>query len=161
MICLSEKKIIISNAESIPARHEEHQKYEYFKHLIVPKKSENQCTVSIMEIPPQKSAYPYHFHMGITEVFYIICGKGSLETPDGNKEVAQGDVIIFPPGKDGAHRILNTSKSDMLVYLDCDTISTPDVAFYPHSEKVGLILDGQPNTFFELANEVDYYKGEL
>ena len=48
---MGEKKIIIANAGSIPAKHEDHQKYEYFKHLIVPKKSENQCTVSIMEIP--------------------------------------------------------------------------------------------------------------
>jgi len=113
-----------------------------------------------MEIPPQKSSYPYHYHAGITEVFYIISGQGKLETPDGDKEVRKGDVIVFPPGKEGAHRITNTSESEMLVYLDCDTVSKADVAFYPHSEKVGFIIDGQPNTFFELASKVDYYKGE-
>lgn len=157
---MSAKKIIIANAESTPSKHESHESYEYFKHLIVPKKLENQCTVAIMEIPPQKSSYPYHFHAGITEVFYIISGKGILETPDGTKEVTQGDVIICPQGKEGAHRISNTSESDMLVYLDCDTISTTDIAFYPHSGKIGFIIDGQPNTFFDSANNVDYYKGE-
>ena len=158
--CLNEKKVIIANLGNTPPKHESHENYEYFKHLIVPKKSENQCTVAIMEIPPQKSSYPYHFHAGITEVFYIISGKGKLETPDGDKEVTKGDVIVFPQGKEGAHRISNTSESDMLVYLDCDTISTADVVFYPHSEKIGFIIDGQPNTFFESANKVDYYKGE-
>lgn len=146
--------------ESTPAKHENHENYEYFKHLIVPKNSENQCTVAIMEIPPQKTAFPYHFHVGITEVFYIISGKGKLETPDGDKEVTKGDIIVFPKGKEGAHRITNTSKSETLVYLDCDTTSASDVAFYPHSGKVGLLIDDQPNTFFEAENNVDYYKGE-
>lgn len=67
---------------------------------------------------------------------------------------------VFPYGKEGAHRISNTSESDMLIYLDCDTTSTADVAFYPHSEKVGVIIEGQPEAFFESANNVDYYKGE-
>lgn len=160
MSCLNEKKVIIANMGNTPSKHESHENYEYFKHLIVPKKSENQCTVAIMEIPPQKSSYPYHFHAGITEVFYIISGKGKIETPDGDKEVTKGDVIVFPQGREGAHRISNTSESGMLVYLDCDTISTADVVFYPHSEKIGFIIDGQPNTFFESASKVDYYKGE-
>lgn len=157
---MNEKKVIIANVESTPSKHESHEDYEYYKHLIVSKISENQCTVAIMEIPPLKSSYPYHFHACITEVFYIISGEGKLETTDGDKKIAKGDVIVFPQGKEGAHRISNTSESDMLVYLDCDTISKADVVFYPHSEKIGFIIDGQPNTFFELENSVDYYKGE-
>lgn len=157
---MSKSKITIANIEDTPSKHESYQNYEYFKHLIVSKKSENQCTVAIMEIPPQKSAFPYHFHAGITEVFYIISGNGNLETPDGDKAVKKGDVIVLPPGEDGAHRITNTSASELLVYLDCDTTSAADVAFYPHSGKVGFIIDGQPNTFFETSENVDYYKGE-
>ena len=159
MICLDEKKIMTANVENTPTKHKSHQNYEYFKHLIVPKAAENQCTVAIMEVPPQKSSYPYHFHMGITEVFYIISGIGSLETPDGEREVAKGDVIVFPPGMQGAHRIMNMSESEMLVYLDCDTTSMSDVAFYPHSGKMGTIVAGEP-AFFELKDRVDYYKGE-
>lgn len=154
------KKVIIANAENTPAKHESHNNYEFFKHLIVPKNSENQCNVSVMEIPPQKSSYPYHFHAAITEVFYIISGKGKIETPDGEKDVAKGDVLVFPQGKEGAHRISNTSETDRLVYLDCDTVSMTDVAFYPHSGKIGFIIEGQPDTFFESADNVDYYKGE-
>ena len=160
MSSLSLESIIIANIENTPSKHESHESYEYFKHLIVSKNPGNQCTIAFMEIPPQKSAYPYHFHAGITEVFYIIAGKGKIETPDGNKDVTKGDVIVFPQGEKGSHRISNTSKSEMLVYLDCDTTSTADVAFYPHSEKIGFIIDGQQNTFFKSANNVDYYKGE-
>jgi len=159
VICLDEKKIITANVETTPSNHESYQNYEYFKHLIVPKEAANQCTVAIMEIPPQKSSYPYHFHMGITEVFYIISGIGRLETPDGERAVTKGDVIVFPPGKQSAHRIMNMSESEMLVYLDCDTTSISDVTFYPHSGKMGTIVAGEP-AFFELKDKVDYYKGE-
>lgn len=159
-VLLNEQEIIIADIESVPSKHQSHQNFEYFKHLIVPKRPENQCTVAIMEVPPQKSSYPYHFHAGITEVFYIINGKGLLETPDGDKVVKQGDVIVFPPGQGGAHRILNTSESDMLIYLDCDTTSAADVAFYPHSDKIGFIIAGETDSFFELSKKVDYYKGE-
>lgn len=114
----------------------------------------------VKSISPQKSSYSYHFYTSITVIFYIISGKGKLETPDGDKDVTKGDVIVFPPRKQGAHRITNISELDMLVYLNCDTTSMADVAFYLHSGKIGFIIDSQLNTFFELTDKVDYYKGE-
>ncbi|MDF2566640.1 MAG: Cupin 2 conserved barrel domain protein [Oscillospiraceae bacterium] len=157
---MEEKKIIIANKESTLARHECHNDFEYYKHLIVSKKAENQCTVAIMEIPPRKTVFPYHYHASITEVFYIISGKGRLETPDGEKQVTAGDVIVFPPGKNGAHKIWNTSDTELLIYLDCDTTSAADATFYPHSDKVGLLIDGKPDSFFVASDAVDYYKDE-
>ncbi len=157
---LSVKNVILANIDNTPTKHEKHESYEFLKHLIVSNQAENQCTIAFMEIPPQKSAYPYHFHAAITEVFYIIDGNGKIETPDGDKEVTKGDVIVFPQGKEGAHRILNTSESEMLIYLDYDTTATADVVSYPHSRKIGFIVDGQPDAIFESSNNVDYYKGE-
>lgn len=83
-----------------------------------------------------------------------------IETPNGDKEVTKGDVIVFSCGKEGVHRISNISESEMLVYLDCDTTSTADVAFYPYSGKIGFLVEGQPDAIFETSNNVDYYKGE-
>lgn len=153
-------KVIIANRENTPARHEERGAYTFNKQLIVPKRAENQCTVAIMEIPPRKAAFPYHYHMNITEVFYIISGHGCLETPDGEKAVSAGDVLVFPRGENGAHRLWNASDTEPLVYLDCDTTVTADVAFYPHSRKAGLILEEQSSTFFPLTGAVDYYRDD-
>lgn len=157
---LGEQEIKIANIENTPLKHQEHENYEYIKHTVVSKKAENGCTVAFMEVPPLKSAYPYHFHVAITEVFYIISGTGILETPDGEKKVKKGDVLVFPAGKDGAHKLTNTSKEETLCYLDCDTTAAVDVAFYPNSQKVGYLIEGQENKFFDLKSDVEYYKGE-
>jgi uncharacterized cupin superfamily protein len=82
--------ILIKQSEITP-KHESHGEYEYFKRLVLPKTG-NQCTVAFMEIPPSKAAFPSHYHVGITEVFYIISGVGRLETAEGDKSVTAGDV---------------------------------------------------------------------
>jgi hypothetical protein len=48
----------------------------------------------------------------------------------------------------------------MLVYLDCDTVNTPDIAYYPNSGKVGIIVNGVSSSFYKTDKEVPYYEGE-
>ena len=156
---MTQKKPFIVKKNSGAAKHECHGEFEYHKRLILPRPG-NQCTVAIMEIPPLKTAYPCHYHQAVTEVFYIISGLGKLETPDGDHQVTAGDVIIFPPGPDGAHKIWNASASEPLVYFDCDTVAPADVVHYPHSGKVGMIVNGTPTAYHRNADAVTYYDGE-
>ena len=154
------EKTIISNQASIEPKHEKHGQFEYYKHLIVPREG-NQCTVAIMEIPPLKTSFPYHYHIAVTEVFYIISGEGAVITPEGERKVSSGDVIVFPPGKAGAHKIINTSQSEPLRYIDFDTTAQADVSFYPNSQKIGMILNGKTSKdYFKEDKAVDYYEGE-
>ena len=152
-------KTLVTNINKIEPKRERHGTFEYAKYLVLPKAG-NQCTIAFMEVAPGKSAFPYHYHIGITEVFFIISGEGIIITPDGESPVKSGDVIAFPPGEAGTHRIVNTSKSEILRYLDVDTVSEPDVAFYPDSGKVGLILGGKPHSVYRRVAAVDYYEGE-
>ena len=48
----------------------------------------------------------------------------------------------------------------MLVYLDCDTVNSPELVCYPNSDKVGLIVNGESSTFYKKHTDVDYYEGE-
>lgn len=158
---MDNREIQITNKDLIKPKHKrEHEPYEYFKYEVTKRGKDNQCYVAIYEIPPQKASYPYHYHLENEEVFYIISGSGILETPDGDKTISAGDIIVCPPLEKGAHRIINSSFSEMLVYLDCDTVNYPDIAYYPNSDKVGIILNGESSTFYEKSTEVDYYKGE-
>jgi uncharacterized cupin superfamily protein len=152
-------KIIITRQEASAPEHVEHGDFIYDKRLVV-SKTDNQCTVAFMEIFPGKSAYPCHYHFDITEVFYIISGKGKIESPEGDRSVSAGDVIVFPPGAAGAHKIWNTSENENLRYIDFDTTAINDLICYPDSRKIGFDLNGKMGLFFRKNDAVDYYEGE-
>lgn len=153
--------ILIVNEEDIIQKHKnEHNAYAYSKREITSREDFNQCYVAIYEIPPNKSNYPLHYHTANTEVFYIIQGEGILVTSDGQKKIKQGDFIVCPPSEKSAHKLMNTSKSEVLKYIDFDTTNSPDIVSYPDSGKVGIIIHNKSSNFFRSEEEVDYYDGE-
>lgn len=153
-------EIQITNKNLVRAKHKnEHEPYEYYKYQMTKEGKDEQCSAAVYEIPPLKANYPYHYHLKNEEVFYIVSGNGILETKDGNKIIAAGDIIICPPSEKAAHKIINTSKTEKLVYFECDTADYPDVAYYPKSNKIG-ILNKETNLFFKNNAETDYYEGE-
>ena len=115
--------------------------------------------VRVYELPPGKSAYPYHYHLKNEETFFILRGEGLLRTPEGERAVKAGDLLFFPAGEDGAHKLTNTSQSEMLVYLDFDIVHDLDVTMYPDSGKIG-IWGMDTNKIYRIGDDVDYYEGE-
>lgn len=146
--------------EDVPSKHKnEHDEYEYYKRELVPKSESHHCAISVYEIPPGKSAYPYHYHMKNEEAFYIISGSGVLKTSTGDKEITAGDFLFFPASEKGAHKLTNKSETEMLVYLDFDTHNEIDVAFYPDSGKIG-VWGKNINQIYKTDHQVTYYDGE-
>ena len=115
--------------------------------------------VRVYEILPGKSAYPYHYHLKNEETFFILRGEGILRTPEGEQTVRPGDLIFFPAGEAGAHKLTNTSESANLVYLDFDVIHDLDVTIYPDSGKLG-IWGMDTNKIYRMDDDVDYYENE-
>lgn len=149
-----------SKIEDISARHKcEHEGYEYFRRRFVPFGEAKNALVSVYEIPPGKSAYPYHFHHNNEETFYIISGEGLLRTPEGERKVTTGELIFFPTGEQGAHKLTNCSETDNLVYIDFDVTHDVDITEYPDSGKIGIWGMGINELYPRIAN-VDYYEGE-
>ncbi|MGH4120374.1 cupin domain-containing protein [Clostridium sp.] len=158
---MDSREIQTTNKNLITPRHKcEHDPYEYKKYEVTERSKENQCYVAIYEIPPKKANYPYHYHLKSEEVFYIISGKGILETPNGETIISAGDIIVCPPSEKGAHRIINLSQNEMLTYVGYDTVNSPDIVCYPNSDKVGIIVNGKSSTFYKKNTNVDYYEGE-
>ena len=152
--------IIIVNENEVAAKKKaEHDGYEFSVKKLLPRSAGRGCVASIYEIPPGKSAYPYHYHTQSEEMFYILQGVGELRTPDGVREVAAGEFIYFPADSGGAHKLRNTSECNTLVYLDIDTCGKIDVTVYPDSDKLG-IWGCEINKLFRVCDEVDYYDGE-
>lgn len=136
----------------------EHEGYEYYRRALIPAGAAKDCTVGLYEIPPGKSAYPYHYHMKNEESFYILSGEGVLKTPQGNKIIAAGDFLFFPSGENGAHKLTNTGMGP-LVYLDFDTANDLEVAFYPDSAKIGILVKNV-RQIYKTDSQTDYYKDE-
>ena len=149
-----------SKIEAIPASHKsEHEGYEYYRRKFIPFGGANNALVSVYEIPPHKSAYPYHFHHKNEETFYILSGEGILRTPEGEKKVTAGEFLFFPTGPAGAHKLTNSSDTEVLVYIDFDVVHDVDITVYPDSDKIGVWGMGI-NRLYPQAEAVDYYDGE-
>ena len=149
-----------SKIEDIPASHKcEHDGYEYYRKKFIPFGGAMNSLVSVYEIPPHKSAYPYHFHHNNEETFYILSGEGVLRTPDGERKVSAGEFLFFPTGPAGAHKLTNSSDTENLVYIDFDVVHDVDITIYPDSEKIGVWGMGI-NQLYPQAEAVDYYDGE-
>lgn len=152
-------KLIITDGKDIPAKHQnEHPSYEYHKRIIANGVENKQLTVSHYEIPPGKSAYPYHYHASSIEVFVILSGHGTVRTPDGEKTVKAGDILYFPTGERGAHKLTNTG-DEPLLYVDISTYHTPEVSHMPDSGKLVAYGENLRHVFLK-GTEANYYDGE-
>lgn len=132
--------------------------YGYIRYVPEQSLTEEKCSVAIYEIAPGKSNYPYHYHEQDMEIFYITEGTGCLTTPEGDRRIQKGDLILCPPCKRGAHRITNTSENEKLCYLEFDTLHKPEVIHYPETGKIGIIGSDGGNLFYREDNTIGYYE---
>ena len=153
-------KIRHDKIADIPVSHKcEHDGYEYYRKKFIPFGAAKDTLVSVYEIPPGKAAYPYHFHHNNEETFYILSGEGTLRTPEGERSVAAGDLLFFPTGPEGAHKLTNSSETETLVYIDFDVVHDIDITEYPDTDKIGIWGMGI-NKVYPKSAQVDYYTGE-
>ena len=155
------EKVTVTKKEELQAVHiNAHQPYEYDRFMVSPRTGGNQCAVMFYDIAPGKSSYPLHYHSGSEEVFYIISGHGVVETIDGEISISAGSVVICPVGEGGAHKITNKSDTELLSYIDIDTVPKTDLCTYPKSGKIGIFGNDGYVKIFKSDSDVNYYDGE-
>jgi len=74
----------------------------------------------------------YHCHNGAEEMLVVLQGTIVLRTAEGEREIALGDVVLFPPGAQAAHQTINRTNAPTR-HLMIGTLATPDVVEYPDS----------------------------
>src|SRR5688572_2893656 len=62
---------------------------------------------SLFELPPSASTFPLHVHHANEELLLVVGGRPTLRTLDTERELATGEVVAFPAGRRGAHRLDN------------------------------------------------------
>jgi uncharacterized cupin superfamily protein len=119
--------------------------------------------LSLWEVPPGQAAYPYHFHLAEEELVVVLEGRPSLRTPEGWRDLEEGEVLTFLVGEDGAHQIANRS-GETVRFLAFSPSGMPDVVMYPDSDKLGAFErrpdGGGLRTMFRMTDVVDYHDGE-
>ncbi len=85
---------------------------------------------SVVEIGPGALSSPYHVHHGNEELLIVLSGAPELRTPHGLRTLAPGDIVSFPRGGEGAHRLRNTSREPCRV-LFVSEMHLPEVVEYP------------------------------
>jgi len=85
---------------------------------------------SIVELAPGTLSSPYHFHHANEELLVVLSGTPELRTPDGFRELQPGELVSFPRGSEGAHRLRNTS-SEPCRLLFISEMNLPDIVSYP------------------------------
>ena len=115
--------------------------------------------IAFLRLPPKKAAFPLHYHEYSEETFYIISGEGMLETKEGKQEVKTGDIIFFPTGSEGMHKLTNNSAVEDLLYIDFDTYVPLDITYYPGKDKIGIFGEHYTGVLRK-TSAVDLYEGE-
>lgn len=72
----------------------------------------------------------YHFHHGWEELLIVLRGQPTLRTPEGERMLAEGEVVYFPVGPAGAHAVTNDTDSPAR-FVMASTLGAPEVAEYP------------------------------
>src|SRR4029450_10763379 len=89
---------------------------------------------SLYEIDPGKKLWPYHLHHANEEWLVVLRGRPTLRTPDGERELAEGDVACFPRGAAGTHQLRNNTEEPARILMLSSSI-LPDIVEYPDSGK--------------------------
>ena len=115
---------------------------------------------SLYEVPPGKKLWPYHTHHGNEEWAIVVRGRPTLRTPEGERELAEGDVACFPRGKAGAHQVINRSDEPVRVLM-LSTLLKPDIVEYLDSGKVSATSPADGRLFrARVGPEIEYWDGE-
>lgn len=77
----------------------------------------------------------YHFHHGSEELLIVLRGRPTLRTPEGERQLAEGEVVHFPGGPDGAHGIRNDTDEQVRFVVAGIRVS-PEVVEYPDVKQI-------------------------
>jgi uncharacterized cupin superfamily protein len=72
----------------------------------------------------------FHFHHGSEELLLVLRGTPTLRTGEDERRLAEGEVVHFPPGPEGAHGIRNDT-DEPARYVVAGTRVSPEVVEYP------------------------------
>ena len=85
---------------------------------------------TVVDLDPGEGSEPYHYVYGREEWLLVLAGTPTLRHQQGEDHLQAGDVVCFPEGPAGAHRLLNRGES-VVRTLFLSTTGLPANVCYP------------------------------
>jgi uncharacterized cupin superfamily protein len=115
---------------------------------------------SVYELPPGQSICPYHYEYGEEEALLVLEGHPTLRHPGGSDPLGPWDVVAFPEGPEGAHKVTNATGETVRVLM-FSTIGRPAATVYPDSDKIGIWTGNKDDeAMVRRSSTVGYYDAE-
>jgi uncharacterized cupin superfamily protein len=89
---------------------------------------------SVYELGPGNFVV-YHFHHGMEELLVVLRGRPTLRSPEGERQLEEGESVHFPVGPDGAHALRNDT-DEPVRFLMASTRPSPEVVEYPDLKQI-------------------------
>ncbi len=115
---------------------------------------------TVYELPPGETLCPYHYEYGEEEWLLVLQGRPTVRHPEGTDQLDQWDLVFFPSGPAGAHRVQNDSDETVRVLM-YSNITHPCATVYPDSDKIGVWTGNRADDLMvKRTSGVQYYEGE-
>jgi uncharacterized cupin superfamily protein len=113
----------------------------------------------IYDLAPGQSSSPYHYEYD-EEWLLVVDGTIVVRTPDGEEALEAGDLVRFPSGAAGAHKVMNRSDAPARTLMFSSS-RTPAVSVYPDGDTIGVWPgDEADELIFERRAAVPWAHGE-
>jgi uncharacterized cupin superfamily protein len=107
-----------------------------------------------------QSLCPYHYEYGEEEWLLVLEGTPTVRHPGGEDVLREGDIVAFPEGPEGAHKVTNATDGDVRVLM-WSNVAALAAAVYPDSDKILISPpDRADRVMVERSSNVDYWVGE-
>jgi uncharacterized cupin superfamily protein len=113
----------------------------------------------IYDLSPGEASSPYHYEYE-EEWLLVVDGTVVVRAPDGEHTLNRGDLVCFPPGSDGAHKLMNRSTAPARTLMFSSS-RVPAVSVYPDSDKIAVWPGNESDELiFERGSAVPWSHGE-
>jgi uncharacterized cupin superfamily protein len=113
---------------------------------------------SVVVLEEGRAVCPYHYEVAEEEWLFVLSGTPSIRTPDGEQALEAGDVVCFPRGPAGAHKIFNVAPAPARVLIVSERAEVA-ATVYEDSDKLG-VFGPDLRMLFRRGDERDYWDGE-
>ena len=113
----------------------------------------------IYDLAPGESSSPYHYEYD-EEWLLVVDGTVVVRVPDGEHTLEQGELVRFPAGAAGAHKVMNRSDAPARTLMFSSRQGLA-VSVYPDSDTIGVWSGDEANDLvFERRTAVRWAHGE-